>query len=403
MFHDRVIFLICFVLLLTACQCMPMVLNNDVQHDQSMNQLQYIPAESQDQAAHLSNANSQGFSHWATWKGKWTSDPQCASIHSEGLDAFTVGLDGHIYYRAEHHGHLHHWQKLYGATAKFPPAVAVQRDGTIDVVIHGSDNVIYYTRRDKKGEWQSFESLHFRSYRRPGLAPWYHSGLFIFAIGTDGQMYKLERRHGEWFHGKHPRDWVCLGGSWTGGVTGGYISGQEVTNNVYVLAYDRNGYLQYTRFHVESGNSKLGNWVGHWTNLHVQGTLTPALSSRSNGFDIVIRTTNGQLAVNSYDLRENSWLGWVHFRFTTYTIPGIASHSSGFLYLFALDNNQQMHVCHRRHPGADFTSWSNLGGPYTSSPSAIVREDRFIDVFVLNKDHDLVVLGARLHKVLVGL
>lgn len=342
-------------------------------------------------AEHMSIPSvSRSFSGWANWGGTWASDPTCLSLKNEGLDAFTVGLDGYIYYRGGHLGILHSWVKISGATAQFPPAVAVQRDGSIDVVIHGTDNILYYARRDPLGIWHSFVSLNFKSYRRPGVAPWYNRGLFIFAIGTDNKMYKLERRHSRWWYGNAAKDWVSFGGSWSGGVTGGYISGTSLTNSVYVLAYDMNGYLQYTRFHVESADSLLQNWSGKWINLQVQGTMAPALSARSDGFDVVVRTTSGQMAVNSYNLNSDSWIGWVHLGLTTVTIPAIASDASGFVYIFALDGNHQLKVCHRDHQSSSFGSWYSLGGPFSSSPSALVRENRLIDVFVLDSNRRLV-------------
>lgn len=332
---------------------------------------------------------SHSFANWADWGGNWISDPQCTSHGDERLDAFTVGLDRHVYYRAGHRDPFHHWHKIEGATTQYPPAVAAQKDGSIDVVIHGPDNVIHYARRGANGEWHPFESLHFRSFHRPGLAQWFNHGLFIFAIGTDGQMYKLERRHNEWWHGDARRDWVCLGGSWSGGVVGAHISGEEPKNNVFVLAYDKEGYLHYTRFIVDSPNSKLGNWVDHWIKLHVRGTLAPAVATRPNGFDVAIRAPDGQISVNSYNLHGNEWVGWAHLGFRSHTIPGIAAHPAGRLYLFALDHHHHMHVCHREHERHHFSSWARMGGPYSSSPSALVRRDQVVDVFVLGENHAL--------------
>lgn len=330
---------------------------------------------------------SHGFSSWANWGGTWTSDPQCYSLKNEGLDAFTIGLDGYVYYRCGHFGILHNWVKIGGATTRLPPAVATQRDGSIDVVILGSDGILYYSHRSPIGTWQAFESLNFKSNRRPAVAPWYNRGLFIFAIGTDYKMYKLERRHNRWWYGKTAGDWVSLGGSWSGGATGGYISGPALSDSVYVLAFDMSGHLQYTRFHISNADSKLGNWVGKWINLQVQGNLAPAVAARATGFDVVVRTLTGQMAVNSYNLQSDSWVGWVHLGLTTCTIPAIASDSSGRLYIFALDNNHQLHVCHRGSQGANFGSWYSLGGPYSSSPSALIRENKYVDVFVLDNNH----------------
>lgn len=365
-------------------QVMPPFLSasHELSNVNSVNELQNYQVDSADRFSLPSV--SHGFSSWANWGGHWLSDPKCYSLKDEGLDVFTVGLDGHIYYRAGHSGKLQNWLKLDGPPAKNPPAVAVQRDGSIDVVIHGTDNIIYYARRDPHGSWQSFETLNFKSYHRPAVAPWYNRGLFIFAIGTDRQMYKLERRHEKWWHGNSGNDWVCFGGSWSGGVTGGYISGSALSNSVYALAYDTNGYLQYTRFHVQNPDDKLGNWVGKWINLQIQGTHAPAVSARPNGFDVAIRSKSGEVAVNSYNLKDDGWLGWAHLGLSTNYIPGIASHSSGQVHVFALDYFHLLHYCTRGNQGASFGSWSFLGGLYFSSPSALVRENKFVDVFILD-------------------
>lgn len=405
---DFVLPTIGLALALVSCQSMPMFVRNDVNqlyqpagqfnHEQPASRFWPLGRATERTANSPALDTKQAFLEpvsraWSSptnWGGSWDSNPQCSCLVNEGQDCFVLGSDGTVYYRSNHYGRFIDWQKIPGATAKSAPAVAPQRDGTIDVVIQGTDNVLYYSRRDTAGTWQAFETLNFVSHHRPAVAQWYSRALFIFAIGTDNQMYKLEHRHYVWWLGKTPNDWVSLGGLWSGGAVGAYLGGGAITTDVWVLAYDMNNDLQYTKFHITSADAKLANWVGSWTALGIKGTLPPAVSVRSNGYDVIVRTGTADLFINSYNQDSGNWLGWSSLGFRSDIVPAAASYSTGILHVFAVDDHHQMHTCSRRSQTGSFSSWEPMTGVWTSSPSAFIKSSAYVDVFALDENKALV-------------
>lgn len=292
----------------------------------------------------------------ANWGGQCHSPATVVSKAGEGLDAFVVGTDGAIWYRAGHTGHLYDWQSLGGsANAGEKPAVANNKDETVSVLIRGSDSFVYFAHYD--GSWAPFTKVGtLQTKYPPAVAKWFSRGLFIFATGVDGRMYKVERRHNSWWGGAG--SWVAIGSeTWSSGPAGVGVLHKN-SQDVFCFVYSSNAELHYTRFQVTNAATGLQNRVGGWVATGQHGTLTksPCTSYRDMGYDIAFRGSNANVVIGTYNLDVGE-LTFQNLGFNTVGAPAILSNDKGYIFLFALGTDDRIHTCGRSKATNPISNW----------------------------------------------
>lgn len=174
-----------------------------------------------------STPNGGWAGYWSTSLGGHCKNIPTAFRHGDGasgdqyIRVFVRGSDNTLYYRTQRDG----WVNWYSTGSSYKtifgrPAVAMvtytsggYQYSDMQVFVRGVDNVIHWTRQEKRGSaynWSSWnDNIEGIATSDPAVARYSNGGIFVTVRGTDGNMwYRVQSNdQGDW------ANWTILGNS----------------------------------------------------------------------------------------------------------------------------------------------------------------------------------------------
>ncbi len=189
----------------------------------------------------------------------------------------------------------------------------------------------------------------------------------VYVRGTDGAVWERPYYSGTW------HDWYIVGGQVAAG-TGPGASGWSGREDVFIEGTD--GAMHQTTWTSSSG------WSSGWVNLGGHLTSSPGAVSRSSGIiSVYVRGTDGAVWERPYS--SGAWQGW--YNLGGVLAPGTGPAVSAWQYyqgsrlvnredVFVVGTNGAMYQKTWTAGSGWTTTWANLGGKLTSSPTAATMQ-----------------------------
>ena len=197
----------------------------------------------------------------------------------------------------------------------------------------------------------------------------------VYIAGTDGAVWCRSYSSGTW------SAWYKVGGQVASG-TGPAASGWPGREDVFIQGTD--GALHQITWTAANG------WATTWANLGGALTSSPAAVSRATGLiDVHVRGTDGADWYKSYV--PGAWSGWHSLggQLASRTGPALSVWAANLKYytvinrddVFVTGTTGAMYQKTWTTANGWTTTWANLGGSLTSSPTA-ATETFTIEIYV---------------------
>ncbi len=254
--------------------------------------------------------------------------------------------------------------------------------------VQGYDGALWYNQENLTGTnlpnwgWSGWTSLGKPSTGNLTSSPCAISRqtgvIDVYVRGTDGAVWERSFSSGTW-HG-----WYEVGGQVAAG-TGPGASGWSGREDVFIEGTD--GAMHQTTWTSSSG------WSSGWVNLGGHLTSSPGAVSRSSGIiSVYVRGTDGAVWERPYS--SEAWQGW--YNLGGVLAPGTGPAVSAWQYyqgsrlvnredVFVVGTNGAMYQKTWTAGSGWTTTWANLGGKLTSSPSAATMQYS-IEIFARGTD-----------------
>ena len=241
------------------------------------------------------------------------------------------------------------------------PALTSCSDGSVHLAVRGTDNGVWYNRRDPNtGNWGGWELVQ-SGYTSDSPA--------LTSIGNSVHLAVRGYGDGVWYNRRDPNT-----GNWDGWE---HVQGGYTTDSPALTFTSLDGYL-----HLAVRGLDGGVWYNHrdpssgWDGwLLVQSGYTynsPALASECGYVYVAVRGTDGGVWWNKRDLSTGNWSGWVHGSGYTKDAPAFSdTPGMGFLAVRGLDDGVWIMWG---------SSWEHVQNGYTYNSPALTYT--FIDGYL---------------------
>ncbi|TMI42530.1 hypothetical protein E6H21_00250 [Candidatus Bathyarchaeota archaeon] len=270
------------------------------------------------------------------------------------LLSVAVGTDGVLYY-SRFVSSWSSWQNL-GGGSNSPPAVCSSGPGSAEVVVRGTDNVIYHKSFVNGVLASAWDSPGGGTSDQPACAV-LNNVLYVVVRGTNDRLYFSSR--------------TLPTGSWSGWVD---LDGKTSSAPVLVATPFQNRFDLVVRGTDQAIYHKFfvnGFWSASWDGPG--GTVLDAPAAVSDGglVHVVVRGVDDKTYYNSFSFVSSTWSGWVGLDGGTLSTPAIALDASGTIHVVVRGTDNR--VYHREMSGGIWSpSWDGLGGSTTMTPAVSV-------------------------------
>lgn len=244
---------------------------------------------------------------------------------------------------------------------------------------------------DLHGSWKRMRGGPYGGFAsEPVVASDGRGRLIAFGVGVDGalwispQQVSLDSttRWGEWSSLGRPTS--------ASGLAGQPAVGVDTDGRIHVFVRAADGTLW-----TERQNLVGGRWPGWWRNplaAHVAGDPVTARDS-TGALQILITVTDGRILVNRQAGPGGPWAGWRSLG-TPAAETGFGGRTTvlrdaaGLLEAFVLTADGSVFTS-KQSSAVRWSPWSQIDVDMSTEVAAVLRPDRHVQVFVLNRSGDL--------------
>jgi len=296
---------------------------------------------------------------WSSWlflNGSTLSIPALCSSGPGSVEIVVRGNDNAIYHKSFSNGlWAASWDGLGGATNDQPTCAVL--NGVLYIVVRGTDNNLYVSSRTlPSGSWSSWVGLAGWTMSAPALVTSASASRMDLVVhGTDQMIYHKAFVSGTW-----STSWDSPGGS-TSDVPAAISSGGLL--HLLVRGTDSNIYYNSLSF-------SSGTWSG-WTSLTGWTPSAPTIGADSSGtIHAVVRGTDSGI-YHKEKTTGGTWsLNWDSPGGSTPSTPGtsilgtnldlIVRGGDNFIYYSTLNTSTSV-----------WSTWTSLGGTTMTAPTVV--------------------------------
>jgi Uncharacterized protein conserved in bacteria (DUF2334) len=266
------------------------------------------------------------------------------------------------------------WAALGGQLAPgTSPAICAQDAKSLDVLVRGTDNALWYKHYQAGSGWSGWETLGGVLTSDPAAVSQSAGKIDVAVRGSDGALWTRSTTNG----GSSWSGWSKIGGQLLAGTGPAAYAWGDTRLGWMVTGTDK------ALWHMWKDSSGTHSWQS------LGGVLTSspgATSSASGAIDVFVRGNDNALWQRGYS--NNAWGGWAALsgQLASGTGPAACSWGAGRLDVFV--QGTEGALWHKWAAGG-WSAWEPLGGKLTSSPAAAGSGGNRIDVSVRGTDSAL--------------
>ena len=296
-------------------------------------------------------ANHRWWDGGASWYGAWDSlgitiagAPSVVSWGPDRQDVFIHGTDGAINWQTwTRSGGRSSWKYMNGTTNNDMAVFSLQPN-SLEMVIRGTDGVMYHNWSDDAGAtWSGWQSLGINILGTPAVITTGPDRQDLFVRGTDNVVY-----HQTWTRTGGRTNWTSMNGTTYDDIA--VVSPQPGHLVAFVRGTD--GYLYH------SWSTDAGVTWSAWQGLGHKLLGKPAVvSSAPDRTDVVVRGDDDVMYHLAYT--SSGWGAWESLGGQTKFAPQVLSWGKGRLDVFHLGTDGNFY--HMWWAGAVQSAWYQVG------------------------------------------
>lgn len=290
-------------------------------------------------------------------------------VAPNSLVTVVTGTNG-ILYASSYSGAWSNWTSLSGATSS-PPTVCPSTPGRVELVVRGSDNIIYH-KSFINGSWaNSWNSPGGLTNDQPSCAV-LSGRLYVVIRGLDNRTYlnSMSLTLQSW------QGWQSLNLTAASGPLLAVSSG--TTLELLVRGMDNGIY-----------HRSLSISTGLWSKVDSPGGATDdAFTAASDGtaLHVVVRGVDNRIYYNNLTLSTGSWGSWQALNGTTPTPPSLVIDALGTIHIVVRGFNNIIYHIAKPHARGWESTWNSLQGQTPDRP-ALSANSSSIQLLVRGMDN----------------